>query len=143
MRLDRILEWHDEDSLPRSISDLDDRISPHVIHFLHELPSHFHSFRKGGIKIGQLCAVRIHLKLVPVSNVEIVQGHHDKKPALGEHYRRQTTDASPGWRGSRVKLDRSERPQKAGALQAAILLRRRFGSENLSTGTQMAGQAGG
>src|SRR4051794_10188042 len=115
MRPDRIREWHGEDGLPRSISDLDDRISPQVIHFIHEFPSHFHSFRKGSIEIGQLCAVRIHLKLVPVSNVEIVQGHHDKKPAPGEDYRCQTTDASPGWRGSRAKLDRTEHPQWAKA----------------------------
>ena len=72
------------------------------MHFVHELSSHFHRFRKGGIEIGQLCAIRIHLKLVPISNVEIVQGHHDKKPALGEHYRRQTTNAQPRLGGSRV-----------------------------------------
>ena len=35
------------------------------MHFVHELSSHFHRFRKGGIEIGQLCAIRIHLKLVP------------------------------------------------------------------------------
>jgi hypothetical protein len=95
MRSHCIREWHGEDCFAGSISDLNNRIAPQVIHFAHELPCHFQSFDDCGIQVGQLCAVRIYLKLVTVSDVEIVQGHHGKQPALGEECRPQVTSAQP------------------------------------------------
>src|SRR3954453_10496336 len=93
VRPDGLREWNGQDCFTRSIDNLDHRISPQFCELVHDFPCDFQSFCKGSIHVWQLCAVRIRLKLVAASDVEEVQGHHGKKPALGEKYRLLTISA--------------------------------------------------